>query len=306
MSLEQIISGDVEMFGFGKRNKKNDLDLAKAQADPRFNQILNAIRNQNPDINSQELIRIAIEQYKNLPQNLERRDFMKKTAEAGIAAGLMGLGILPKEAKADWESDNLPGGFLNVRPWAKVLKLACIYDIKRAHHDVRTIMRGTKSHRTDYGPLPWITYDELKCEPASWYLMGKYKLLGPLGGLFKDVVENQNITHMTKFAYAISGYFRHIEGYREITYDYVERNFLESIFSAAGYEDYKDTTLIYQRNDNLDHRKKLIVEAYEKIDSLENPDRLSKDPFNSYNKQLTAAWAATWLANFYWETAKNN
>ena len=177
MSLESIILGDEEMFGFGKK-KKTDLDMAKAHLDERFIQILNNIKQNNPSLTENEALRIAYKEFEKLPKDPSRRDAMKKAA--GIAAAAVIPGLYSREVKAS--RDELPPGIANAREWKGATDV--IYAYNYIHYNDYTCGPFSKSQivfsMLNFGGkcLPHVDRFVAMVEPAFWYLVAETNKYG--------------------------------------------------------------------------------------------------------------------------------
>jgi len=143
-------------------------------------------------------------------------------------------------------------------------------------------------------------------EPAFWYLVAETNKYGYGNENFLEEEVKNKSPHMYHFAFAIGNFFGYWKDHsRDIYFSTVEKRFLNSIFSAAGYENYQDLTDRYQKyGTSLETKKELIKGAYKKLASLKHPEKMSKDPDNAYNRWVAALWSATWI-QYHYDLNKN-
>lgn len=286
------------MFGFGK-GKKTGLYPAKVRLDERFIETPNDIKQDDSDLTEAEALRVACKESEKPPQDPSRRDIMKKAA--GIAAAAMIPGLYGKDAKA-MNREDMPPGIANAREWKGNFGVRdAYYNIKNEY----TTCGWRSRENTIFDMLNFkgcIAVDKsvAMVEPAFWYLVAETNMMGKNMRFLNSEVKKKSPRNFY-FGIGIRDFFGYWKHHNRLTsFSSVEEEFLNSIFSAAGYENYQDLTDRYQKyGTSLETKKELIKEAYKKLASLKHPEKMSKDPDNTYNRWVAALWSATWLVNHY-------
>lgn len=243
-----------------------------------------------------------------LNREMDRRKFLEVGGKT-LVGGLLGTGFL-SHAEAQTGSSSLPPGIASSRDEYIKILWADWHGAKRIDNPGRRLKLGSSFPQR-------VMRDSLYLEPAAYMLAMKMTAFTMGPGEFDTVLEvapkdlQQKSRHLYEFVEGMDGYHGLWMGRRyrrlpNLSGGVIEKHFLTSLYLCANSGLNED--LIAQAQNNADAfmaastpekamKADELMRTYRQI-GTGNPS--SKDPFDPFNRLLTAAASSAWLANHYW------